>query len=143
MLNSIKNIKGLRHDINEFDSSENEHLNRQYKIFRRRLIGLYHSINSFLEMENQQEQYQTLLRTVIHLEQQDEQFIQTVMQLAATKNINELEISSLLMANRLFNQSCRLQIFALKDLLLKEKEISEFDHAMDMKELLDEEQERQ
>jgi phosphate:Na+ symporter len=141
IMNSMKNIKGIRHDIEEFDSSENEHLNLQYRLFRRRLIGLYHSINSFFEtMGNHQEQYRILLRTVINIEQQDAQFLSTVMELAAAKNIDEREISSLLMANRLFSQSCRLQVFALKDLLLRKEEIKEFDHAMEMKELLDEEE---
>jgi phosphate:Na+ symporter len=141
IMNSMKNIKGIRHDIEEFDSSENEHLNLQYRLFRRRLIGLYHSINSFFEtMGNHQEQYRILLRTVINIEQQDAQFLSTVMKLAAAKNIDEREISSLLMANRLFSQSCRLQVFALKDLLLRKEEIKEFDHAMEMKELLDEEE---
>jgi phosphate:Na+ symporter len=140
IMNSMKNIKGLRHDMEEFDSSENKHLNRQYRLFRRRLIGLYHSINSFFEMMgNHQEQYRILLRTVIHVEQQDAQFVSTVMELAGAKDIDEREISSLLMANRLFSQSCRLQVFALKDLLLRKEEIKEFDHAMEMKELLDEE----
>ncbi|RWX52034.1 phosphate:Na+ symporter [Candidatus Electrothrix marina] len=144
IMNSMKNIKGLRHDMEEFDSSDNKHLNLQYRLFRRRLVGLYHSINSFFEtMGDHQEQYRILLRTVIHIEQQDAQFLSTVMELAAAKDIDEREISSLLMANRLFSQSCRLQIFALKDLLLRKEEIKEFDHAMDMKELLDEEHGRQ
>ncbi|WLE95666.1 MAG: Na/Pi cotransporter family protein [Candidatus Electrothrix communis] len=144
IMNSMKNIKGLRHDMEEFDSSDNKHLNLQYRLFRRRLIGLYHSINSFFDtMGDHQEQYRILLRTVIHIEQQDAQFLSTVMELAAAKDIDEREISSLLMANRLFSQSCRLQVFALKDLLLKKEEIKEFDHAMDMKELLDEEHERE
>ncbi len=140
IMNSMKNIKGLRHDMEDFDSSDNKHLNLQYRLFRRRLIGLYHSINSFFDtMGDHQEQYRILLRTVIHIEQQDAQFLSTVMELAAAKDIDEREISSLLMANRLFSQSCRLQVFALKDLLLRKEEIKEFDHAMDMKELLDEE----
>ena len=140
IMNSMKNIKGLRHDMEEFDSTENKHLNRQYRLFRRRLIGLYHSIHSFFDMMgNHQEQYRILLRTVIHIEQQDAQFVSTVMELAGAKDIDEREISSLLMANRLFSQSCRLQVFALKDLLLGKKEIEEFDHAMEMKEMLDEE----
>jgi phosphate:Na+ symporter len=142
IMNSIKNIKGMKGDLEEFESSDNEHLNRQYKLFRRRLVELYHDINRFLEIENPQEQYRTLLRTVIHIEQMDKQFIQTVMKKTAEGEMHELEIASLLMANRLFSQSCRLQIFALKDLLLTEEEIREFDHAMDMKELLDEEQQR-
>lgn len=141
IMNSIKNIKGLRHDLDEFDASDNEHLNRQYKLFRRRLMELYHDINRFLELGSLQEQYHSLLRTVVHIEQMDKRLLHTVMKTAADGDINELEIASLLMANRLFSQSCRLQVFALKDLLLSEKEIREFDQAMDMKELLDEEQE--
>ena len=142
IMNSMKNIKGLKHDLEEFDSSENTHLNQQYRIFRRRLIGLYHSLNGFFKKKDEKEQYRSLLRAVIHIEQEDAQFVSTVMKLAAAGDINELEISSLLMANRLFSQACRLQVFALKDLLLGVKEIEEFDRAMDMKELLDEEQGR-
>jgi len=142
IMNSIKNIKGLRSDLEEFDASDNEHLNRQYKLFRRRLLELYHDINRFLEIGELQEQYSSLLRTVVHIEQMDKRFIQTVMKKVAGGDINELEIASLLMANRLFSQSCRLQVFALKDLLLTEKEIREFDQAMDMKEFIDEEQAR-
>ncbi|MCI5180211.1 MAG: Na/Pi cotransporter family protein [Candidatus Electrothrix sp. AW3_4] len=142
IMNSMKNVKGVRHDIEEFDSSENKHLNQQYRLFRRRLISLYHSINSFFDMMgDHQEQCRILLRSVSHIEQQDAQFLNTVMDLAAAKDIDEREISSLLMANRLFSQSCRLQIFALKDLLLRQEEIKEFDRAMEMKEQLDEEQE--
>jgi phosphate:Na+ symporter len=142
IMNSIKNTKGLRHDLEEFDSSDNDHLHSQYKRFRRRLMELHHDISRFLEIKDLQEQYQNLLRTVIHIEHMDKRFIETVMKHAAEGAINELEIASLLMANRLFSQSCRLQVFALKDLLLSEKEITEFDHAMDVKELLDEEQEK-
>lgn len=140
IMNSIKNIKGIKGDLDDFEGSDNEQLNRQYKLFRRRLVELYHDINRFRDIKNAHEQYRTLLRTVIHVEQMDKQCVQTVMKSAAESEINELEIASLLMANRLFSQSCRLQVFALKDLLLSEKEIHEFDHAMDMKELIDEEQ---
>ncbi len=142
VMNSIKNIKGLSHDLDEFDGSDNEHLNHQYRLFRRRLVELYHDINHFLEIETLQEQFNSLLRTVLHIEQMDKRFVQTVMEKAAHGDIDKMEIASLLMANRLFSQSCRLQIFALKDLLLREEDIYEFDHAMDVKELLDEEQER-
>ncbi len=142
IMNSIKNTKGIKGDMEEFEGSDNEHLNQQYKLFRRRLVELYHDINRFLEMVSRQEQYRSLLRTVVHIEQMDKQFIQTVMKRAAAGEINELEIASLLMANRLFSQSCRLQVFALKDLLLTEQEIREFDHAMEMKEIMDEEEQR-
>ncbi len=142
IMNSIKNTKGIKNDLDDFESSDNEHLNRQYKLFRRRLVELYYDTNHLLESDNPRDQHRDLLRTIFHLEQKDKQAIEEVMKRAANSEINELEIASLLMANRLFNQSCRLQVFALKNLLLTEEEIHEFDKAMDMKELLDEEQQR-
>ncbi|KGO34722.1 MAG: Na/Pi cotransporter family protein [Desulfoprunum sp.] len=142
IMNSIKNIKGIKNDLDDFESADNEHLNRQYKLFRRRLVELYYDTNHLLESDNPRDQYRDLLRIVFHLEQKDKQAIEEVMKRAASGEIDELEIASLLMANRLFNQSCRLQVFALKNLLLTEEEIHEFDKAMDMKEILDEEQQR-
>ena len=142
IMNSIKNIKGIKNDLDDFESSDNEHLNRQYKLFRRRLVELYYDTNHLLEADNPRDQYLDLLRTVFHLEQKDKQAIEEVMKRAASGEIDELEIASLLMANRLFNQSSRLQVFALKNLLLTEEEIHEFDKAMDMKEILEEEQQR-
>lgn len=143
IMNSIKNIKGLRHDFDEFENSDNEHMNFQYKLFRRRLMDLYHDINHFREIKDSEEQYSKLLRTLVRIENMDKRFVQDVMKKAAEGEIKELEIASLLMANRLFSQSCRLQVYSMKDLLLSEKEIYDFDHAMDMKELLDEEQEEE
>jgi phosphate:Na+ symporter len=57
----------------------------------------------------------------------------------AEGRIKELEISSMLLVNRLFTQACRLQIFSLKDLLLSQEQIGSFDRALDMKEILEEE----
>ena len=36
MMNSIKNFKGVRHNLDEFDGSDNAYLNLQYKQFRKR-----------------------------------------------------------------------------------------------------------
>jgi phosphate:Na+ symporter len=45
-----------------------------------------------------------------------------------------MEISTLLLVNRLFTQACRLQIFGLKDILLSQEQINDFDHEMDRRE---------
>ncbi|MCK4838607.1 MAG: hypothetical protein KAS94_07360, partial [Desulfobulbaceae bacterium] len=47
------------------------------------------------------------------------------------------------LVNRLFSQGCRLQVFAIKDLLLSPEQISDFDRALDMKELIEEEKARE
>ncbi|MEN8256857.1 MAG: Na/Pi symporter [Thermodesulfobacteriota bacterium] len=139
IMNSIKNIKGMRHNLEEFEAADNDFLNNQYKSFRRRLMELYHDINRFLELDTLQEQYRELLRSIVHLEQIDKRFIKDTMKKAASGAIKEIDIASLLMVNRLFNQACRLQIFALKDLLLSQEQIRDFDHALEMKAFLDEE----
>jgi phosphate:Na+ symporter len=36
-----------------------------------------------------------------------------------------------LLVNRLFTQSCRMQIYGMKDLLLTQEQINQFDRAMD------------
>ncbi len=139
IMNSIKNIKGVRHNLDEFEAADNDFINNQHKDFRRRLMELYHDINRFLQLDTLQEQYRELLRSIVHLEQIDKRFIKQTMKKAANNAIKEIDIASLLMVNRLFNQACRLQIFALKDLLLSEEQIYDFDHALEMKAFLDEE----
>lgn len=139
IMNSIKNFKGIRHDLDEFDSSDSEHLNTQYKLFRKRLLELYHDIDRFLLLENKEEQYKSLLKTFIHVEDADRRFIKETMSAVAKKKIQEMQISSLLLANRLFTQACRLQVFSLKDLLLSQEQINDFDKALDMKEIIEEE----
>jgi phosphate:Na+ symporter len=53
-----------------------------------------------------------------------------------------MEIASLLLVNRLFTQSCRMQIYGMKDLLLSQEQVNNFDRAMDIKEVMDEEKKR-
>ncbi len=139
IMNSLKNLKGIRKNLEEFDASENPYLNNQYVLFRKRLADLYHDMDRILQIDNMEEQYVKLLEAFVHIEALDHRFIQATMGAAAKDHIQELEISSLLMANRLFSQASRLQIFGLKDLLLSQEQINHFDRALDMKEILEDE----
>jgi phosphate:Na+ symporter len=140
IMNSIKNFKGIRHNFEDFDGAENVYLNTQYKLFRRRLVEIYHDLNRIQKLEKSEEQYRELLRTFVHLEEMDRKFIRDTMDAVSAQKIQDMEIASLLLVNRLFTQACRLQVFSLKDLLLTPKQISDFDRAMDLKDILDEEQ---
>lgn len=139
IMNSLKNFKGIRHNLEEFDSSENIYLNSQYKLFRRRLVEIYHDINRIAELASKEEQYRELLKAFVHVEQADKKFIRQTMDAVSAKKIEDMEIASLLMVNRLFTQACRLEVFGLKDLLLTHDQINDFDRAMDVKDLMDEE----
>jgi phosphate:Na+ symporter len=137
IMNSIKNFKGIRLNMEEFDVSENAHVNAQYKLFRKRLVELYHNMLRILSMDNSQERYRSLLTTFVQIEEADDRFIKNTQKAVADQKIHEMEIASLLLVNRLFTQSCRMQIYSMKDLLLSQEEVHDFDRALDMKEIMD------
>lgn len=131
IMNSLKNFKSIRHNMDEFDGSDNPYLNAQYKLFRRRLVELYHIMGRIRQMKTREEQYRSLLTTFAQIEEADRLFIRETMNAASTEQVQDMEISTLLLVNRLFTQACRLQIFSLKDLLLSQEQISDFDREMD------------
>jgi len=132
----------VRHNLDEFDGSDNEYLNAQYKLFRRRLVELYHNMGRILNMEDQEGQYRSLLTTFVQIEAADNRFIKNTLNAVAEQKIQEMEIASLLLVNRLFTQSCRMQIYSMKDLLLSQEQVNNFDRAMDIKEIMDTEKKK-
>ena len=142
MMNSIKNFKGVRHNMDEFDGSDNGYLNAQYKLFRKRLVELYHNMSRILNMEDKEGQYRSLLTSFVQIEEADNRFIKNTLNAVAEQKIQEMEIASLLLVNRLFTQSCRMQIYSMKDLLLSQEQINNFDRAMDTKEIIDAEKKK-
>jgi len=139
IMNSIKNFKGIQHDLEEFDAAGNSYLNAQYKLFRKRLLEIYHDMNRIQRLDNREEQYRTLLQTFLHIEEVDTHFIRETMNAVSAGHIHKMEIASLLLVNRLFTQACRMQVFSMKDLLLTPEQINNFDRALDMKEIMEEE----
>ena len=137
MMNSIKNFKGFRHNMDEFDGSDSGYLNSQYMFFRKRLVELYHDMSRILNMENKQDQYRNLLTAFLHIEEADNRFIKNTMKAVAEKKIQEIDIASLLLVNRLFTQSCRMQIYGMKDLLLSQELVNDFDRAMEYKDIME------
>jgi len=136
IMNALKNFKGIGHNMDEFDSSDNLYLNAQYKLFRKRLLELYHHISRIFNSDNKAEQYRSLLNAFGQIEKADNLFIKNISTAVCDQNIPEIEIASLLLVNRLFTQSCRMQIYSMKDLILSQEQINEFDRAMERKETM-------
>ncbi len=139
IMNSLKNFKGVRKDMDEFDASENSFITTQYQGFRKRLVELSLDLNRIMTLESGEEQYQQLLRAFVHVEADDRRFVHETMHAVTRQEVEEMEIASLLLVNRLFSQACRMQVFSIKDLFLGQDHISAFDRALDMKEMMDEE----
>ena len=85
-------------------------------------------------MTDKEGQYRSLLASFVEIEASDNRFIKNTINAVADKKIQEMEIASLLLANRLFTQSCRMQIYGMKDLLLPQEQINNFDSAVDARE---------
>ena len=142
IMNSIKNFKGIRLNLDEFNGSDSTYLNDQYSRFRKRLLKLYNEMKAIQNQEDREDQYHSLLKTFVKIEEADKRFIKETINAVTEGRIQELEISSLLLVNRLFTQACRLQIFSLKDLLLSQEQINNFDRALDMKEIIEAEKDQ-
>ena len=134
IMNALKNFKGIRQNMDEFDGSDNAYLNAQYKLFRKRLLELYNTMNRIIQIDDKEEQYRHLLAAFVHIEKEDNLFIRKISKAVSERSIQEIEIASLVLVNRLFAQSCRMQIFSMKDLLLLQDQINNFDRALDMTE---------
>jgi phosphate:Na+ symporter len=85
MMNSIKNFKGIRHNLDEFDGSDNTYLNAQYKLFRKRLVELYHNMGRILNTQDQEGQYRSLLTSFVQIEEADNRFIKNTLNAVAEK----------------------------------------------------------
>lgn len=131
IMNALKNFKGIRLNMDEFDNSENKYVNAQYKAFRKRLIKLYHDMSDIMEMENKEVLYDKLLATFRQVDEADNHYIKGTMNAVAKKQLHEMEIASLILVNRLFTQALRMQIYSIKDLLLTPEQIKAFDVALD------------
>ncbi|MGD8284204.1 MAG: Na/Pi cotransporter family protein, partial [Desulfobacterales bacterium] len=95
-----------------------------------------------LTMEDKEGQYRSLLTSFVQIEASDNRFIKNTLNAVAEQKIQDLEIASLLLVNRLFTQSCRMQIYSMKDLLLSQEQVDNFDRAMDIKEIMDAEKKK-
>ncbi len=133
IMNATKNFKSIYGNMEELDGSENPYLTAQYALFRKRLVELCINMNAVLELEDQEEQYRHLLKIFMQIEDTDSRFIKKTMTAVVEKTIHEMEIASLLLVNRLFNQSFRMQVFSLKDLLLRQDQVILFDSALEVK----------
>ncbi|NTW88492.1 MAG: hypothetical protein HGB26_05070, partial [Desulfobulbaceae bacterium] len=133
IMNATKNFKGIQGNMEDLDGSESLYLNNQYAMFRKRVVELCINMNSVLQSEDPEDQYRQLIKIFMRIDDKDNLFIKKTMNAVVAKTIHEMEIASLLLVNRLFNQSFRMQVFSLKDLLLTEEQAIMFDKAIETK----------
>lgn len=131
IINAAKNFKGIQSDLDEFDASDAGFLNRQYSRFKKRLISLYHSMNTLQISSDMDAQYDAIVKAFKQVELLDDDFIQTTVETSCMDEKMEDALSTLFLVNRLFTQACRMLIFSWKDMTLSQEKSERFDREIE------------
>ena len=122
-LHSAKSVKDEIHNFEEFETSDNSFLRTENDLFKKRLIKLYKKVVLALAEEEHSDIAASINKMLKLLAKEDRKFIQSVTKATAEHTIKDLDISTMLLVNRAFNQSSRQLIYALKNVLLTTVEV--------------------
>ena len=137
-MHSAKSLKDVKHNFDEFENADNKFLNDQNTHFRKRLIETYLKIDKIIEENGKKNRMKAILRILKQLKEADKHFIALASQAINSKQIHDMELSSIIMANRAFVQSSRQVLLGIRELLLSSEEIQQFDVVQDISDTLEE-----
>ncbi|WP_321492956.1 hypothetical protein [uncultured Desulfobacter sp.] len=110
-----------------FEVSESGFLNRQYSRFRKRLFQFLTATDTITIHQERDQIFQTISATFKQIEADDNLFIQETVKASAEDASGDMDLSGLLLSNRLFTQAERMLIFSMKDLFLTPEQAQAFD----------------
>jgi phosphate:Na+ symporter len=137
-LHSAKSLKDVKHNFDEFGNADSNFLNDQNAHFRKRLIETYLKIDRIIAENGKKNKTKAILSILNQLTSDDKYFIVLVSQAIDSKQIKDLELSSIIIANRAFVQSSRQVLLAIRELVLNDEEIEQFDVVQDISDTLEE-----
>jgi hypothetical protein len=131
-LHSAKTLKDIKHNFDEFENADNDFLNDQYTHFRKRLIETYLRIDKLMGENEKKDKTKAILKTLKLLKESDANFITLTTQAINSKLIADMHVSNALIVNRAFVQSSRQILLGLREFLLSEEEIRNFETVQDL-----------
>ena len=115
IMNATQNLKKVRGDLEEFEFSSTTFLNEQLPVYKRRLEELFSDLDAIVtKSEKDPDAFE---HTLDHVNTNDVTCISESSQAIKNHRLKDLEATSLVMANRMFTQSCRMFVFGIKGLL--------------------------
>lgn len=115
IMNATQNLKKVHSDLEEFEFSRTTFLNEQLPVYQRRLEELFSELDAIItKNEKDPDAFE---RTLDHVNANDVTCISESSQAIKNHKLKDLEATSLVMANRMFTQSCRMFVFGIKGLL--------------------------
>lgn len=122
-MHSAKSLRDIKHDFDSFDSSDNEFMYNKNMEFRKRLISLYLQVIDLIPEEKHETIAGSIARIRQHLTTEDKAFVKEIGEATTKELLKELDVSTLLMANRAFIQSAVQILSALRETLLTKEEL--------------------
>lgn len=130
-MHSAKSMKDIKHNFEAFESDDNEFIYNQNLDFRKRLIQLYLRVVLLFDEEEHEDIAGEMAKLLKHINKEDKELVSAVQKVATNKSISEMQVSEMLMVNRVFIQSSRQVLAAIREVLLTEHELAMFDSLTD------------
>lgn len=137
-LHSGKTLKDVKHNFDEFENADSIFLNDQNTHFRKRLIETYLKIDKIITENGTKDKMKAILMILKLLKEDDKHFIDLASQAINRKQIQDMELSSIIITNRAFLQSSRQVLLAIRELVLNNEEIQQFEVVQDISDTLEE-----
>lgn len=135
-LYSAKSLKDVRHNIDEFESTDNTFLNEQHVHFRKRLIETCLDIDRILYETTPEEITAEMLKLFRKLQKRDTNFVEQTVHAVNNNVLRDLDVSTALLVNKALYQSSRQILFTLRELLLNEEQMRHLEQVLDLAEEL-------
>lgn len=126
-MHSAKSMKDIKHNFEEFGNDDNEYIYNQNLGFRKRLIQLYLRVVLVLEEDAHEDIAGEMAKLLKQINKEDRELVASVQQVVTNKSIGDIQVSEMLMVNRVFIQSSRQVLTSIREVLLTEHEIAMFD----------------
>jgi phosphate:Na+ symporter len=119
IMNATRNLYELLQEIEDIGSEDNSFMIQAYRQFKDRLAQVRRMVENVLQHFEDEALPEELVRFFQSVEEMDKQFIRSCSKSVATGTVQVHEVTRLLMANRLFTQSCRMLVLSMQTLTKK------------------------
>ncbi|PIR22511.1 MAG: sodium:phosphate symporter [Deltaproteobacteria bacterium CG11_big_fil_rev_8_21_14_0_20_45_16] len=115
---SVKCIKDIRHNLNEFKNSSNDEVHGIFEEMASRFLKLYESFDSLLAPRELPLAFENLAQSLNEIERDYSNFISRINDLIRNGSLPLKHIPNIFNANREFYNSHRAMVFAISDIWL-------------------------
>ncbi len=130
-MHSAKSMKDIKHNFEAFASDDNEYIYNRNSDFKKRLIQLYLRIVALFNENTHEDIAKEMAKLLKHINKEDRELVASVQKVATEKSISDIQVSEMLMVNRVFIQSSRQVLASIREVLLTEHELAMFESLTD------------